>query len=136
MTHVWTRRAAVMSAAVPLRVRTRFGRGTAARNLRLLERGLIYKGWHCLRLYAPAAGPLMWVYAGSGAREVGTLVTVRAAADGGWWFYRSPDGRGRGVRLASCGDAAAAAERLDVHLKSRLYPGTFPRVPGHGETWS
>ncbi|RSN40023.1 hypothetical protein DMH08_39595 [Actinomadura sp. WAC 06369] len=122
-------RAVSESAAVPLRVRTRLGRATAARNLARLEVVLLHKGWHCLRLYAGQVGPLMWVYAGAGAREVGTLITVRADHDGGWCYYRSPDGRRRPEWLAACGDVITAAERLDEHMKPRLYPGTFP-VPG------
>ncbi|MFD0902911.1 hypothetical protein [Actinomadura sediminis] len=65
------------------------------------------------------------MYARAGAREVGTLVTVRAER-GGWCFYRSPDGRARARRPAPCGDTVAAAERLDDLLEPLLSPGTFP----------
>ncbi|QFG21388.1 hypothetical protein [Actinomadura sp. WMMB 499] len=118
---VWTRRTVVGATAVRLRVRTRLGRAVAMRNLRLLEVALIRKGWRCLWFHTPQ--PRLWVYAGSGAREVGTLVTVRAVR-GGWCYYRSSAGLRRPV--ASCGDVGVAAELLDAHLKARLFPGTFP----------
>ncbi|GGV33110.1 hypothetical protein GCM10010182_66010 [Actinomadura cremea] len=128
MTDARWRRAVAESATVPPRVRTRLGRAAAARKLESLELALVRKGWRCLRLYSPAAGPRLWVYAGSGAREVGTLVTVRAVRGGGWSYHRTSDGR----RSVPCGDLAAAAELLDRHLKHKLYPGTFPALDAGG----
>jgi hypothetical protein len=84
------------------------------------------KGWRCLRLYYSPAGPLLWVCIGAAPREVGAVVTVRATRGGAWGYFRSPDGHRRPEWLAPCGDALAAADRLDTHLHHKLYPGTFP----------
>ncbi|GGU97451.1 hypothetical protein GCM10010182_12100 [Actinomadura cremea] len=122
-------RRAVVSAAVPPWARTRLGRATAVRHLASLEPVLIGRSWRCLWLYTESTGPLLWVYAGRASREVGTLVTVRAVRGGTWSYYGSADGRQRAWWFADCGDTLAAAERLEGHLKHRMFPGTFADVP-------
>ncbi|WP_207936503.1 hypothetical protein [Actinomadura sp. KC216] len=107
-----------------LRWRTLIGDEAAVRNLELLSVALRPIGWRCVELYErPEFGfpvPLLWVYASGAADDVGAVVTVRATPGATWGYFEA--GKGRGGFLSPCGDAKAAAERLDRLLKYRMFP--------------
>ncbi|TDD76568.1 hypothetical protein E1293_27055 [Actinomadura darangshiensis] len=106
-----------------LRWRTAIGDETAVRNLEVLAIAVKRMGWRCVELYEEEHGfpmPLLWVYASGAAEDVGAVVTVRATAGGGWGYFEV--GQGRGGFLFPCGDAKAAAERVDRLLKYRMFP--------------
>ncbi|GAA4238331.1 hypothetical protein GCM10022254_53830 [Actinomadura meridiana] len=115
-----------------LRWRTIFGDEAAVKHLELLAVTLKPKRWRCVELYEkPEFGfpvPLLWVYASGTADDVGAVVTVRAAPGGAWAYFEA--GKGRGGFLATCGDVAAAAERVDRLLKYRLFPNVEWTFPG------
>ncbi|TDC67686.1 hypothetical protein E1200_14140 [Actinomadura sp. GC306] len=55
---------------------------------------------------------------GGGVEDIGIVVVVRAVPDG--WAYHQAQW-GRLGYLCPCGDAGAAAERIDGLLRSRLF---------------
>lgn len=110
-----------------LRWRTWCGREVAVRHLDLLAVALKPRGWRYARLYGVPEYtiplPLLWVYASGVTDDAGVLVSVMATPGGTWGYH---DARwGRYGFLAPCGDAKAAAERVDRFLKHRLFPGTW-----------
>lgn len=119
---------AVLAESFVLGWRTRAGRRRVMRNLDLLAVALEPRGWRLLRYYRaeefPVSLPLLRVYASGVDRDVQVVVTVRAMRRG-WGYFVV--GRGRDGFIIGCGDAKAAAERVDGMLKHQMYPQTFPQ---------
>ncbi|MWA05767.1 hypothetical protein F8568_036505 [Actinomadura sp. LD22] len=106
-----------------LRWRTRH-RATAARHLDLLAVAVLAKGYRFVKLYRaeelPGRPLLLWVFAfGREHRHVRVAVGVRVTSGGAWGYFE--DGR----FLALCGDAEAAAVRVDAVLRHRMFPSTW-----------
>ncbi|SNR97639.1 hypothetical protein SAMN06265355_109130 [Actinomadura mexicana] len=106
--------------------RTCKGHDVAVGNLQRLRGPLGAMGWRCVGLYDkeefrfPVS--LLWVYAGGAAGDIGAVLTARALPGGTWGYFEAGDGRGGFVSL--CRDTESAAERLDLLLKNRIFPGT------------
>lgn len=99
-------------------------RRAAVRRLDGLALAVQQRGWRCVKLYGREfPRPLLWIYASGVTEDVGIVVAVRAAP-GGTFAYHDVR-RGRAGHLFPCGDAGAAAARIDLVLKKRLFPSTF-----------
>lgn len=100
------------------------GHHAAVRRLELLRVALVPKGWRCVGLYNRPEFrfplPLLWVYASGAADDVGAVVRVKALPGENWGYFEAGDGREGFVW--PCGDAKAAANALDLLLRSRLFP--------------
>ncbi|MEU8799374.1 hypothetical protein [Spirillospora sp. NPDC048819] len=111
-----------------LRWRTWVGRRRTVRDLESLAAALEPCGWRLLRYYRrkdfPVSLPLLRVYASGIERDVGLVIAVRATPRGTWGYFAVKTGRSE--FLFACGDAQAAAERIDGLLKHQMYPRTFP----------
>ncbi|MGP4022400.1 hypothetical protein [Actinomadura sp. 3N407] len=109
------------------------GRRRMVRDLESLAVALEPRGWRLLRYYRrkefPVSLPLLRVYASGIERDVGLVIAVRAAPGGTWGYFAVETGRSE--FLIGCGDADAAAERIDGLLKHQMYPRTFPRPRCH-----
>ncbi|WP_067461432.1 hypothetical protein [Actinomadura macra] len=110
----------------------RTGRRRAARHLDALAVELESRGWRLVRYYRPtefpAALPLLRVYAGRQGRDVGMVISVRAARRKACDYVSL--GQGPPEFLIACGNAKAAADRIDDRLKHQMYPHTFPHGSG------
>ncbi|GAA4235205.1 hypothetical protein GCM10022254_41950 [Actinomadura meridiana] len=108
--------------AVLTRMRTWRGRKLAVRQLDVLALAVQARGWRCVKLYGREfPRPLLWVYASGVVEDVGVVVDVRASSGVAFAYH---DVR-TGELLVRCGDARAAAARVDLVLKGRLYPSTW-----------
>ncbi|GAA4302350.1 hypothetical protein ACFQY7_34440 [Actinomadura luteofluorescens] len=115
----------VLSAQVErsvLYLRTRLGRRTACRYLEVLALTLRPQGWRFVKLYRPAAVPLLRVYV-NGTEEIAIEVSALPVPGGEWAYHDARLGR-RGY-LHPCTDADAAAKVVGDLLKHRMFPSTW-----------
>ncbi|MFF0519081.1 hypothetical protein ACFYTC_10305 [Actinomadura nitritigenes] len=118
-----------LRALRPCVLRRRTGRRAAAtHHLDLLAVAVLAKGYRFVKLYRaeelPARPLLLWVFAfGHGHRHVRVAVGVHATSGGAWGYFEDMGGGRR--FLARCGDAEAAAVRVDAVLRHRMFPSTW-----------